>query len=260
LPLEALTHFKTGLIVHVGVPSGEQALAVMRAMNPYLPLLLALSANSPFWHGTDTGMLSSRLNIMESFPFAGLPQHISSWKEFEHYYSALQASSGIVQSLKDLYWHIRPNLSYGTVEVRICDIMPTITETMAVVALIHCLVVSICENSQNNPKRLQLPPELDWIAPGNLWIAARDGLDGIIATDLNGTRQKISDILIELVEQLLPTAKKLHCEEELQDVLRIITNGNGAQRQLKTYFETKSLKQVVAVAMQEFTDSFATVV
>ncbi len=239
-----------GLHVHVGIRSGERALAVSHTLNRYLPHLLALSANSPFWQGLDTGMQSSRINIMDAFPFAGLPQNFLRWQDFEHYYLTLKRV-GAIQSLKDLYWHIRPNLEFGTLEIRICDAMSSLSETMAVVALIQCLTVWIDENLSENPLE-KWTTEHFWIAPENQWIAARDGLEGVIITDLSGTRKKISDEILELIETLSPIAKRLNCHEELESINTIIKTGNGAQRQRKIYSETNSLEKVVELSLCEF--------
>jgi glutamate---cysteine ligase / carboxylate-amine ligase len=238
-----------GLHVHVGLQSAEQALIVSKAMLKYLPYLLALSANSPFWHGVDTGMDSCRVNIMESFPLSGLPNNFSNWEELEHYHDTLQ-KVGAIGSLKDLYWHIRPNVSYGTIEVRICDAMTTLDETIALVAFIQCLVVSICREHEQNPQSLEYSKELRWLGPENQWIAARDGLEGEIIVDLHGTRKKISEGIYELIEDLLPIARHLNCHEELLSLKQIIENGNGAQRQRRVFNETQSLKDVMKNAIQ----------
>ncbi|HEY5260197.1 MAG TPA: YbdK family carboxylate-amine ligase, partial [Rhabdochlamydiaceae bacterium] len=183
------------LHVHIGVPTGDRVFAISNAMVRYLPHLLALSANSPFWQGKDTGMQSSRVNIMESFPFAGLPPIINSWKEFEYYYDTLH-KTGIIGSLKDLYWYIRPNVSFGTIEFRICDATSTLSENMAIVALIQTLTASINEQLDAGGLHDPWTQEHLWIAPENQWIAARDGLEGMIITDLQGTRRKISDEIL----------------------------------------------------------------
>lgn len=240
-----------GLHVHVGVKSGELALAISNALVRYLPHLLALSANSPFWQGMDTGMNSSRINIMDSFPFSGIPQQFKRWSEFEHYYHTL-SHAGVISSLKDLYWHIRPNLGFGTVEFRICDAMSSLDETMSVVALIQCLVDFSSESLQSQTDDWLWSQEQQWISPENQWIAARDGLNGIIITGEQGKRQKISESILELIEKLFPTAKKLNCYEELQYVAQIVAKGNGARRQREIFTNTQSFQEVVMNAIHEF--------
>lgn len=240
-----------GLHVHIGVESGEQALKISNALVRYLPHLLALSANSPFWQGLDTGMQSSRINIMESFPLAGIPHQFDHWSDFEHYCETL-GRAGAIRSIKDLYWFIRPNLEYGTIEFRICDALSTLDETMALVALIQSLVVFVSKNIKTNPHEWVWSKEKQWIAPENQWNAARDGLEGIITTDSGGQRQKISESILQLVERLSPTARSLNCIEELQNINHIITNGNGAQRQRNIFKETQSLRDVVNASIKGF--------
>jgi len=154
--------------------------------------------------------------------------------------------------MKDLYWYIRPNLNYGTIEFRICDGMSTLSETMAVAALIHCLVVWAGQMLDDAPHLAQTPVETGWVIPDNLWVAAREGLDGTIIENLDGKIARISDAVRELIDRLQPVAAKLNCIEEMRDLLTILDKGNGAQRQLSRYQESKSLQEVVRTSVQEF--------
>lgn len=240
-----------GLHVHVGVPTGDQAVEICQQMIRYLPILLALSANSPFWQGIDTGMQSSRINMIETFPFSGVPPYISSWKEFETYYNTLYRVKAI-SSFKDLYWFVRPNPVFGTIELRICDTPSSLSETMAIAALIHCLVIYINDGAQES----DWSQELYWISPENQWNAARDGLDGILITDLNGKKQKISEAVLDLVEKLSPIARSLNCLEELLYLKQIVANGNGAEKQRRVFNKTESLKEVVLASQKELLLSF----
>lgn len=236
-----------GLHVHVGVRSGNRALKISKKLAPFLPHLLALSANSPYWHGVDTGMDSTRINIMDSFPFGGSPESFETWEEFETYVKTLKKCN-VIASLKDLYWHIRPNLDFGTLEFRICDGLSTLTETMAVVALIHCLVVWVDRNLERGEL---IPKPKRWMEKENLWLAARDGLDARILTDDQGTREMISKSLENLISRLLPIAKELNCLEELQFIHQMIERGNGAKKQRVLYEKTGSFKSVVKQAITE---------
>lgn len=238
-----------GTHVHIGVESGDKALKISSALVRYLPHLLALSGNSPFWQGIDTGMKSSRISVMESFPFAGLPPNFSSWSDLIKYYDVMK-NSGAIESLKDLYWHIRPNNHFGTVEVRICDAMTDISEIIAVTALIQCLVVWIDDEIDNNKSSWSI--EQYWITPENNWIAARDGLDGMIITNTQGHRKKISEEIHEIIDMLLPTAIELDCDNELLYLKTIIERGNGADRQRETYKKTQTQQAVVMQVMEEF--------
>lgn len=235
-----------GLHVHVGVKSGDRALSISRHLAPFLPHLLALSANSPFWHSVDTGMNSTRINIMDSFPFGGRPTTFDTWEEFELYVKTLEKCN-VIASLKDLYWHIRPNLDFGTLEFRICDGMMTLSETMSAVALIHCLVVWADENLETFSS---IPKDYYWIEKENLWLAARDGLSASILLNTEGKRVKIADELHALVERLMPTAEKLNCKEELIFIHEMIRNGNGAQKQRAIYEKSGDYREVVAKSIE----------
>ena len=243
-----------GMHVHIGVSSGTRALALCQAMIKYLPHLLALSANSPFWQGISTGMQSSRINILDAFPLCGFPKAFNSWKQFEDYYKTM-SNVGAIKSFKDIYWYVRPNPFYGTIEIRICDAMTKMDETMAVVAFIQCLVAKINEELDEGVAS-EWSKKHHWIVPENQWIAARDGLDGSIITDLQGKRQKISDAILELVVELSPIAKKLNCSEELDYLSEIVKVGNGAQRQAANFANTNSLRSVVEAAHEEFKRSY----
>jgi carboxylate-amine ligase len=243
-----------GLHVHVGVKTGKLALAVCNLLVKYLPHLLALSANSPFWQGVDTGMNSSRINIMDSFPFGGTPKQFNSWSDFEHYYETLKRI-GVIESLKDLYWYIRPNLEYGTVELRVCDAMASLDETMVIAALFQSLVAYSIERLENDMDHFTMSKEMHWLAPENQFIAARDGLDGLIVSNAGGKREKISESLLRLKEELEPIAKKLNCYEEIQMIDCLIKKGNGASRQREIYKNSSSLKEVVLGNINEFYQS-----
>lgn len=239
-----------GVHVHIGVSSGDRALALCHEMIKYLPHLLALSANSPFWQGIGTGMQASRINILDALPLSGFPEPFSNWKQFEDYYKTLMNVRAI-SSFKDIYWYVRPSPFYGTVEIRICDAMTKIDETMAITALIQCLVTQTNEELGEG-LQLGLSKKHYWIVPENHWIAARDGLEGMIIVDLQGKRQKISDAILELIENLSPIAKRLNCLEELNYLSEIVKNGNGAQRQMINFSNTNSLQKVVEAAHTEF--------
>lgn len=244
-----------GVHVHVGVESGEKAIAISNAVIRYLPHLLALSASSPFWEGVDTGMQSCRAGIMESFPISGLPYYFPNWSEFETYAETL-ARSGAITSLKDLYWYVRPNPTFGTLEFRICDGMPTLTETMALAALIQCLVVWINDGLDKGTRSRQIRMQRYWIAPENQWIGARDGLEGSIILSEDGNRRKIGDDVLRMVERLEPVAKDLRCHEELLYLREIVKRGTSAGRQRAVYRERQNLHDVVDSLVKEFrTDS-----
>ncbi len=128
-----------GIHVHVGVRSPEKVIPIVNALTAYVPHFLALSASSPYWIGTDTGLASSRSKVFEGLPTAGLPYQLSGWDEFEEFMATL-ITAKTIQSVREVWWDIRPHPGFGTVELRICDGLPTLTEIGAIAALSQCLV------------------------------------------------------------------------------------------------------------------------
>ncbi|MBS0637569.1 MAG: YbdK family carboxylate-amine ligase, partial [Verrucomicrobia bacterium] len=233
-----------GLHVHLGVESADEAMQLMRSMYRFLPHLMALSANSPFWGGENTGMQACRPSIMESFPTGGLPPYLESWDELERYCTVMEKSSAI-RSLKDLYWYVRPNIEFGTIEFRVCDALSSIDEIIALVALMQNLIVM----SKQNPTKWQWDQTQQWIAPTNHWIASRDGLAAIIS---NGTEpRQISEELNNLVDELQETALQTNSVQELNYIKKFIKMGSGSSRQLACFRETNDLTKVVKMCANE---------
>lgn len=241
-----------GLHLHIGMSDCEKASRLSRAMYRFLPHLLALSANSPFWQGEDTGMQACRPSIMESFPTGGIPPYLENWSDLEQYYDTM-LHAGNIRSLKDLYWYIRPNIEFGTIEFRICDAASSIHGIMALVAFIQNLV----ELVDRDPLKWQWDQKQHWLAPENNWIAARDGLSGVIATGPIGERKQIAEEIYWLIDELTPIARSLNNYEELSYLKTILRQGNGATRQREIYRETGSLSHVVKVCSEEFYSSGA---
>lgn len=243
-----------GLHVHVGVKNGDRAIAVINALINYIPHLLALSASSPFWQGYDTGLQSVRVAVFESLPLGGLPYYMVDWKEFQKYFDTL-SSTGTVHSIKDLYWDIRPHFDFGTIEVRICDGLPTLQETLALVALIQCLVVWIDSQYEEGKRSRQIHMQRYWLAPENKWQAARYGLDGQIIIEEGNQRVLLREQVASLLDTLRPVAQSLKCEKELSGVESILRNGPSAVRQRLVFSQTQSFQEVVRSLMKEFKSS-----
>lgn len=239
-----------GLHVHVGVSSGDKAIALSRALNRFLPHLLALSANSPFWQGEDTGMQACRPNIMESFPTGGMSPYLENWANLELYCDTMY-NAGFIKSLKELYWYIRPNLEFGTIEFRICDAANSLPGIISLVAFIQNLV----EMVDRDPKRWQWDQKQHWIAPENHWIAARDGLNGVIAAGPSGQKKQIAEEIFWLLDELTPVARSLNNYDELMYLKTILKFGNGSTRQREIYRDSGSLFDVVKMCAEEFYSS-----
>src|SRR3954466_2869420 len=216
-----------GVHVHVGVRAPEKAIPIVNALSGYIPHFLALSASSPYWQGADTGLASARSKVFEGMPTAGLPYQLSGWDEFETYMETL-ISTKAIESVREVWWDIRPHPGFGTVELRICDGLPTLDEIGAVAALSQCLVEQF---DGQLDRGYTLPSPVNWVIRENKWRAARYGLDADIVVDEKGTVRPVRQAILDLVEDLMPTAKRLDCEAELADVERILAVGASYQRQ-----------------------------
>ena len=244
-----------GVHVHVGVRSPEKAIPIVNALTQYVPHFLAVSASSPFWKGADTGLASARSKVFEGLPTAGLPYQLSGWDEFETYMQTL-ISSHAIESVREVWWDIRPHPDFGTVELRICDGLPTLDEVGAVAALSQCLVEQF-DHQMDRGYTLPKPP--GWVVRENKWRAARYGLDADIVVDEKGTEQPVRDAITDLVEDMTPTARRLGCEEELADVSRILAVGASYQRQRKVASSRDGdLRAVVDSLLAELRDGLPT--
>ena len=216
-----------GVHVHVGVRSPEKAITIVNGLAGYIPHLLALSASSPFWEGHDTGLASTRSKIFEGLPTAGLPAELADWHDFECYMDTLQAAEAIT-SVREVWWDIRPHPDFGTVELRMCDGLPTMLEVAAVAALSQCLVARLDElDDAGTPE----PRPRDWILRENKWRAGRQGLDAGLIVDDAGTVRPVREELRRLVDELAPTADRLGCSDELRDVVTVVEAGASYERQ-----------------------------
>jgi carboxylate-amine ligase len=199
----------------------------VNALMSYIPHFLALSASSPFWLGRDTGLASSRSKVFESLPTAGLPYQLADWGQFERFMETL-VTSGTIESIREVWWDIRPHPNFGTVELRICDGLPTLREVGAVAALAQCLVDQM--NAQLD-RGYTLPMPRRWVVQENKWRAARYGLDAEILVDERGTTRPVRAEVADLVDDLLPVARRLGCAAELESVHEIMAAGASYERQ-----------------------------
>ncbi len=215
-----------GVHVHVGVRSPDKSIAIVNALTAYLPHLLALSASSPYWVGADTGLASARSKVFEGLPTAGLPYQLSGWPAFEDYMETL-LSTGTIASIKEVWWDVRPHPTYGTVELRMCDGLPTLHEVGMVAALAQCLVETF---DREIDKGYTLPTPKGWVVRENKWRAARYGLDAEVITE-DGRVRPVREAIADLVHELRPTAQRLGCEAELDRTSEVLERGASYSRQ-----------------------------
>jgi carboxylate-amine ligase len=240
-----------GLHVHVGVENGEKAIAVFNALSTYLPHLLALSASSPFFNGLDTGLTSCRVKLFESLPTAGLPYRLLNWGEFQRLMTTL-VNARAIESIREVWWDVRPHPQFGTVEVRICDGLPTLDEVIAVTALVQALVVWLGDQYDEG---MYLPLHRHWIVRENKWRAARWATGAEIIVDEEGRLERLDESLAALVETLAPVAKRLGSHDELRRIDEMLRIGPSYRRQRRLYEETGDFTEVMRALVREFREN-----
>ncbi len=232
-----------GLHVHVGVPDGDLAVALSSALVPYLPHLLALSANSPFWQGVDTGLASARAALFRLLPHAGIPPHFADWRRFSAYCRVMHAC-GAIRATKDIYWDIRPRPQQGTIEFRVCDVPGGLTAVLGLAALIRCLVVAAQRRLEAEPRRRRGDPRRHWLAAENKWRAARYGLQARCARTVGAPVRTLAEDAGRLVGRLAPLARELG-EAPFLAALEPKAE-TGADRQRRLYRAAGDWKVVMA--------------
>jgi carboxylate-amine ligase len=220
-----------GVHTHVGVETRAKVMPLLNAMLVYQPHLLALSASSPYWRNISTGYASMRSIIFQQLPTSGIPYQFENWAQLEHYVSDLRRTD-TVGAFDEIRWDIRPSLQYGTIETRVCDSVSNITELLAINALTHCLVEYLSTLIDDGAPLPKLSP---WFVAENKWRAARYGLDAEVILADGGAQMPIRESIGQLVEKLLPTAKRLGCAAELAFVPEIIRLGASYERQRRVH-------------------------
>jgi carboxylate-amine ligase len=231
-----------GMHVHVGLADPEEAIYVANALREHVPLLIALSANSPLWRGAPTGLMSSRVPIFRAFPRVGLPPRFDGWQDFARRVDAM-SDAGLIEDYTYLWYDVRPHPRLGTVEIRAMDSQTRVAHTVALSALVVSLVKLLVERREQD---VQLP-ESPWeILDENRWLAARHGLDAELLDQASGRRRGVRELSAELLAQLQPHARELGCERELAGVEDILRSGNGALRQQMVYEANHDLRELMA--------------
>jgi len=236
--------------VHIGMNSGDDCIHFNNFFLHFLPHLLALSASSPFWQGNDTGLAACRPTTYEALPTAGQPYQIRNWREYESLYHTLRKCNAI-QSLKDLWWDMRPSPNYGTLEIRVCDGIATLSETLAVVSFIHLLAHWFNENGSWIER---VPPPPRWVARENKWRVMRYGLDAELVVSSEGDTKCVKKDIEEWLLKLEPYIHKLDYMPYIKTLHDICKHGNSTSRQRTVFDQDQSLTDVVTHNIREFTD------
>ncbi|HEU4974988.1 MAG TPA: carboxylate-amine ligase [Baekduia sp.] len=231
-----------GLHVHVGVDDPDKAIHVANGMRVHLPILLALSANSPFWRGDATGMASTRTPIFRAFPRVGVPPPYRDWQHYEREIEFM-VSSGVMADYTYLWYDVRPHPRLGTVEVRVCDAQTRVEHTLGLAALIQAMVKELCEHFDTGATLGEFPWQM---LDENRWLAARHGLDGELVDLPSNQRIAAKALARRLLDRLREHAQDLGSEAELAGVEDILARNNGAARQVVVYEANHDLREVVA--------------
>src|SRR5215813_6511185 len=247
MQLVARANLIFGLHVHIGVEDREAAIHLMNAARYFLPHILALSTNSPFWVGMKTGLKSYRCKVFDKFPRTNIPNSYSSWSEYESFVNLL-VQTRCIDNAKKIWWDIRPHPNFPTLEFRCCDIPMRLDETISIAALIQATVAKLYKlYSRNQGYRIYGRALL----MENKWRAARYGLDGKLIDFGIETEVNERDLIYEYLEFVDDVLDELDSREEINYIHRILEMGNGADRQLKVFEETEDLKKVVDYMVEE---------
>jgi carboxylate-amine ligase len=248
LQLVARANLIFGLHVHVGMEDRETTIHLMNAARYFLPHLLALSANSPFWLGMNTGLKSYRCKVFDKFPRTNIPDTFGSWGEFENYVNLL-IKTNCMDNAKKIWWDMRPHPFFSTLEFRICDIPLRVNETIAIAALIQATVAKLHKLlAQNQTFRIYNRA----LIMENKWRAARYGLDGKLIDFGKQVEVDERDLIREYLEFVDDVVDELGSREEISYVHQMLEAGTGADRQLKVFNASGGdLKKVVDFMVEE---------
>jgi carboxylate-amine ligase len=230
-----------GIHVHVGLDDADKAIHVTNGMRVHVPLLLALSANSPFWRGDATGLDSTRTPIFRAFPRVGIPPRYEDFEDWSRRIEFMTDSKSI-GDYTYLWYDVRPHPNFGTVEVRCMDSQTRVEHTLSIAALIQAMVKELAEHYDAGRELSRYPYEM---LEENKWVASRHGLGGSLVDLPDTTRVPVPELARRLLERLRPHAEELGSLEDFDALEDILEHGNGASRQVVVYEANHDLREVV---------------
>jgi glutamate---cysteine ligase / carboxylate-amine ligase len=231
-----------GMHVHVAVDDPDKAIHVCNGMRVHMPVLLALSANSPFWRADSTGLASTRTPIFRAFPRVGLPPTYDDWADYERRIEFM-ISARVIEDYTYLWHDVRPHPNFGTVEVRVMDSQTRVEHTLALAALVHGLVHELSLHFDEGRPLSGYPFEM---LDENKWLAARHGLDGEIVDLPSAERVTTRALARRLIDRMREHCADLGSLAELEAVEDLLERGNGAARQVVVYEANHDLREVMA--------------
>jgi glutamate---cysteine ligase / carboxylate-amine ligase len=232
-----------GMHVHVAVDDPEKAIKVMNGLLPHLAPLLALSASSPFWRGEPTGLMSSRQMVFSALPRSGPPPRFNDYADYAEVVGQLERT-GCIADYTHIWWDVRPHPRLGTIEIRICDAVTRVEDAVALAAYCQALVKQMCEQYEAGE---EIPSYHRILTTENKWLAARYGLEAPIMDLATGRRNRIpvAKLVRRTVRDVMPHARELGSERELEGVLELLDRGNSAESQLRTFNANRDIVEVV---------------
>jgi carboxylate-amine ligase len=220
-----------GMHIHVGIDDDELRIDLMNQVSYFLPHLLALSCSSPFWGGRDTGLKSYRLTIFDALPRTGLPERFASWAEYQRHINILM-DAGLIEDSTRIWWDLRPSARFPTLETRIMDVCTRLDDTIALTALLSCIMRMLYRLRTRN-QRWRIYTAM--LIRENRWRAMRYSFDEGMVDLAKGELVPFEDLIEDLLTLVSEDAVALGCEKELADVRQILSRGTSAHRQLKDY-------------------------
>jgi len=233
-----------GLHMHVAVDDPEKAVQVVNGILLHLAPLLALSANSPFWRGEATGLASTRTAVFAAFPRSGPPPRFRDYADFAEVVGQLE-KTGCIADYTHIWWDVRLHPRLGTIEFRMCDAVTRVEDAVALTAYCQALVKHFCERYERGD---EIPSYHRILTTENKWLVARYGLEAPLMDLTTGRRNRVpaAQLVRRALRVLEPHARELGSERELEGVREILSRGNGAERQLRTWNANRDVVEVVA--------------
>jgi carboxylate-amine ligase len=220
-----------GMHVHVGINDDELRIDLMNQMSYFLPHFLALSCSSPFWEGRDTGLKSYRLTVFDALPRTGIPERFASYAEYERHINIMM-NAGLIEDSTRIWWDLRPSARYPTLETRVMDVCTRLDDTVALAALLVCIMRMLYRLRTHNQRwRIYTP----MLIRENRWRAMRYSFDEGLIDLAKGTVVPFATLLDEMLELVAEDAEALGCTEEVASVRDILERGTSAHRQQQTF-------------------------
>lgn len=237
-----------GLHVHVGIANREIGIHIMNAARYFLPHIFALSTNSPFWLGRDTGFKSYRVKVFDKFPRTGIPDYFSSLAEYDNFINML-IKTNCIDNAKKVWWDVRTHPFFNTLEFRICDAQMRVDETIAIAALIQAVVVKLHKLIQQN---LGFRIYRRALINENKWRSARYGIHGKLIDFGKQKEVPFTELVQELLEFIDDVVDELGSREEINYIFKMMEQGTGADRQLKQWYNNgQDFKKLVDFLVEE---------